>query len=120
PSAPCNLVTRFHRSMTSRSNVSVKIQALRDLVLIAAILLSSALPLAGQPALAQEGATAREATLLAQLEQAGGGSLRISYHSETGRVRFLAGESGRPLTQAFAGPQDASPEADARAFLARY
>jgi len=44
----------------------------------------------------------------------------LSYHSETGKVRFIATQPGQPILQQALLPAEASPETAARYFLAAY
>jgi hypothetical protein len=81
------------------------------------------------PAAAQEGESAAVApmpppaadqALLDRLQEATGGTARVSYHAYTGQVRFFGTQAGQPLPRPEALAPDAPPEAAARAFLAEY
>ena len=75
-----------------------------------------------QPVAAQEGATPTPPALASSamvraLTQAGA---RVAYHGQTGMVRFIGTDPGRPLPPPRALPASASPEDAARGFLAAY
>lgn len=59
-------------------------------------------------------------TLINQLSQASGGQLRVSYHDETGKVRFLGTTPDHAIAQTFPNAADVSPEMAARAFVQSY
>jgi bacillolysin len=59
-------------------------------------------------------------TLIGQLQQETGGKTRISYHAETGKVRFIGTSPDRPIAQPAVLAAGASPEEAARGFLATY
>ena len=59
-------------------------------------------------------------TLINQLSQSSGGQLRVSYHRETGRVRFLGTTPDHAIAQAFPNATEVSPEMAARTFLQSY
>lgn len=61
-----------------------------------------------------------DATLVEQLNQVSEGTLRISYHAETGKVRFIGTSPDRPIDQPAILAASASPEEAARGFLATY
>ena len=48
------------------------------------------------------------------------GRVRVSYHSATGKVRFVGASAGRPMARAAGVAADAAPESAARAWLGRY
>jgi bacillolysin len=92
---------------------------LRSFAMLSAFLLlavQSALPLqAGPPPPGNS-----DAALVEQLQDAADGELRISYHAETGRVRFIGTSPGRPIAQPSILAAGASTEAAARGFLSVY
>lgn len=59
-------------------------------------------------------------SLINQLSQSSGGQLRVSYHRETGRVRFLGTTPDHAIAQTFPNAAEVSPEMAARAFLQSY
>ena len=61
-----------------------------------------------------------ETILLNQLQQASGGSLRISYHTETGKVRFMGTTPEKFIAQPATLAENATPETAARGFLNAY
>ncbi len=87
---------------------------LTSLLLLSALIWAS-LSVGAQAAPGQAG----DSALLAQLEQASGGTVQIARHAETGKVRFLALDSARPLPQQ-AALASATPEQVSRAFLSTY
>ena len=54
------------------------------------------------------------------LQQATGGRVRISYHAETGKVRFIGTDQAHPIAQPAQLAGDVTPEVAARSFLATY
>ena len=70
-------------------------------------------PPPGPPGLTDE-------VLVGQLQQETGGKVRISYHAETGKVRFIGTSPDHPITQPAVLAADASPEMAARGFLIAY
>ncbi len=58
--------------------------------------------------------------LTEQLQQSVPGRVTMSYHSATGKVRFLKTESGRPIPHPSAMAADATPEDAAAGFLHQY
>ncbi len=54
------------------------------------------------------------------LRQGTGGRVRISYHSETGKVRFIGTDQAHPIARPAQLAGDAPPEVAARNFLATY
>ena len=54
------------------------------------------------------------------LQTATGGGVRISYHAETGKVRFIGTDQAHPIAQPAQLAGDVSPEIAARSFLATY
>ncbi len=58
--------------------------------------------------------------LIAQLDQATAGRVRISYHAETGKVRFIGADLDDPISHRAGPAASAGPEQAARAFLASY
>lgn len=54
------------------------------------------------------------------LRQETDGNVRISYHSETGKVRFIGTDLAHPMAQPSALAKEATPEAAARNYLATY
>ena len=62
----------------------------------------------------------REETLLNQLQQNSTGGLRISYHNETGKVRFIGTTPGSLISQPAFLTAAATPEEAARGFLNSY
>jgi bacillolysin len=63
---------------------------------------------------------ATEAGLLEELNQATGGQVRISYHAQTGKVRFVGTDLEHPIPQPAMLDAEATPEDAARAFLSTY
>lgn len=61
-----------------------------------------------------------DTALVEQLRQETKGDVRISYHSETGKVRFIGTSAAHPLKQPAGLAASVSPEAAARGFLAVY
>ena len=61
-----------------------------------------------------------EAALLSQLQQDSDNTVRISYHSETGRVRFVGAAPGKRIAQPASLTENAVPEAAARGFVNTY
>lgn len=61
-----------------------------------------------------------EEMLLNQLRQSSADTLRISYHGETGKVRFIGAMPQSPISQPASLAADASPEEAARGFLNTY
>jgi len=59
-------------------------------------------------------------TLIGQLQQETDDKTRISYHAETGKVRFIGTSPDRPIAQPAVLAVSASPEEAARGFLATY
>ncbi|HSM57233.1 MAG TPA: M4 family metallopeptidase [Candidatus Sulfomarinibacteraceae bacterium] len=90
------------------------------LILLAAAILPGAGAAAPEADVATQGAIDNE--LLAQLREGAGGDLRLSYHRDTGAVRFLGSSPQKPLTLSppVQAPEAASPETTARAFLSTY
>ncbi|HEU4329272.1 MAG TPA: M4 family metallopeptidase [Roseiflexaceae bacterium] len=87
---------------------------------LTSLLILTALIWAGLSAGAQAApGLASDSTLLAQLEQSSGGAVQIARHAETGKVRFLALDTTRPLPQQ-ATQASATPEQVARTFLGSY
>ncbi|HEX8683812.1 MAG TPA: M4 family metallopeptidase, partial [Ardenticatenaceae bacterium] len=58
--------------------------------------------------------------LLGQLREASGGEVVVSYHDETGVVRFIGTSNETPIRQSRALAPDATPDQAARAFLGTY
>jgi Zn-dependent metalloprotease len=58
--------------------------------------------------------------LIDQLSQAAGGQLRVSYHRDTGKVRFLGTTADHAITQDFPNGDTISAETAARTFLQSY
>jgi hypothetical protein len=75
----------------------------------------------GTPVLAQapEQNLTDMTTLIRQLQQAGGNKVRVAYHRETGRVRFIGAAPDQPVGQP-ALRTNASSEEAARQFLTDY
>jgi Zn-dependent metalloprotease len=65
-------------------------------------------------------ASASEGALLEQLNQLAGGTVRISYHAETGKVRYIGTSPEMAIPQAALTEQVLTPEVAARGFLAQY
>jgi len=61
-----------------------------------------------------------DATLIAQLQQETGGIVRISYHTGTGKVRFIGTDLDHPIPQPVELATGATPEQAARQFLDTY
>jgi Zn-dependent metalloprotease len=59
-------------------------------------------------------------SLLARLHRLSGGTARVSFHSETGAVRFIGTDTESPIPQVRDLAGGASPEVAARAFLQTY
>src|SRR5262249_8873580 len=97
-----------------------RVQKLRSvkayvLLLICVVTLLGILP--GGVVFSQDAPRGDVQTLAAGLAQ--GGS-RISYHSQTGKVRFIGAPQGRSIIQSAGIQASASPEFAARAFLSDY
>src|SRR4051794_249380 len=60
------------------------------------------------------------AGLLAQLDKAAGGKASVSYHAETGKVRFIGMPAGQAIAHSPALAANATPETTARDFLKTY
>ena len=75
-----------------------------------------AAPSGQQPAATPSGAP----TPASALAQTLGPSGRLSYHTHTGKVRFVGADPSRPIPRAAGLATDADPEQAARAFLAAY
>jgi len=73
---------------------------------------------AGPPGQGPSGGS--NAALIEHLKQETGGAIRISYHAETGKVRFIGTSPDRPIAQPAILSAGASPETGARGFLATY
>ena len=58
--------------------------------------------------------------LVDQLQQATGDGIRISYHAQTGKVRFIGTDRGHSIPRPEGAQADADPEQAARAFLDIY
>jgi Zn-dependent metalloprotease len=58
--------------------------------------------------------------LVASLSAQAGGQVRVAYHRETGKVRFLGTEVGRPVPRPAGLSAGATPEHAARQFLSDY
>jgi Zn-dependent metalloprotease len=58
--------------------------------------------------------------LVASLSAQAGGQVRVAYHSETGKVRFLGTEVGHPVPRPAGLSAGATPEQAARQFLSDY
>lgn len=76
------------------------------------ISLTLAAPLSWQPSSTE--------ALINQLSQETSGQLRVSYHRETGRVRFLGTTPDHAIAQTFTNAAEVSPEMAARTFLQSY
>jgi bacillolysin len=87
-------------------------------VLVASLLLAGGLAPLAQAGPPPPGTS--DATLLEQLNQESQELLRISYHAETGKVRFIGASPTRPISQPTLLATGASPEMAARGFLAVY
>jgi len=74
---------------------------------------------AGLP-LAQSFAAPPAPDELASLRQQTAGSLKVSYHAQTGKVRFLAADPAHPVPRPAQLPANAGPEEAARGFLAAH
>ena len=61
-----------------------------------------------------------DATLTDRLRQETGDRVRISYHAETGKVRFIGADLEHPIPQPFDLAAEATPEDAARQFLVTY
>jgi Zn-dependent metalloprotease len=74
----------------------------------------------GGPAPAAQPTPPQPADLIASLRAQTGDGLRIAYHAETGKLRFIGAGDGQPLRQPAALAPGATPEQAARQFLAAY
>jgi hypothetical protein len=83
-------------------------------VVVAFVLLAAYFPVEARPL-----APASE-RLLARLQQQTADTLQVSYHSETGKVRFIGTAVGHPIPPATRLPEGAAPETAARQFLGTY
>ncbi|MFL5801278.1 MAG: M4 family metallopeptidase, partial [Roseiflexaceae bacterium] len=79
--------------------------------LLVAGLMPSAQPSSAAPA---------QADLVASLRAQTDGHLRVAYHAETGKARFIGTESAHPLPRPAALPAGAAPALAARQFLGAY
>jgi bacillolysin len=101
------------RSLGARAGIA--------LLLLASLLLPASPSLARFPDASLQGAqqsTTEE--LVQQLEQVTAGQVRIAYHAQTGKVRFLGTSLEQPIPQAEGLRAGASPEQAARRFLDQY
>jgi bacillolysin len=87
-------------------------------VLAASLLLAASLTAPAQAGPPPPGSS--DAPLVEQLNRESQGILRISYHAETGKVRFIGASPARPIPQPTLLAAGASPEMAARGFLAVY
>ena len=90
---------------------------------ICTVLLAILLPIINLATPAQAGPPPpgpSHATLLEQLKRQTQGDLRIAYHAETGKVRFMGTSLDHPMAQPAALAAGASAEQAARGFLATY
>ena len=88
------------------------------LVMIAVVVV--AVPYWAQATNRSQGGDFPEEGLVSELEKENGVELRISRHSETGKVRFLAAESGQSVTQPVVAQGEVTADGVARAFLSEY
>jgi Zn-dependent metalloprotease len=58
--------------------------------------------------------------LLGRLQGQGGGEIRVAYHVETGRVRFIGTRPGSQLAQSLGSPPGTTPQTISWSFLAEY
>lgn len=87
--------------------------------LLLVLLSSASLPAQARPPI-QEPTPLRVAQLVEQLKQETGDQIRISYHNETGQVRFIGTEPGQAIARARTLAPGAAPEDAALAFLDTY
>jgi bacillolysin len=87
-------------------------------VLVACLLLAGGLTAPAQAGPPPPGPS--DAPLLEQLNQESQGLLRISYHAETGKVRFIGASPDHPIAPPALLAAGASPEVAAREFLDVY
>jgi bacillolysin len=87
-------------------------------VLVACLLLAGGLTAPAQAGPPPPGPS--ETPLLEQLNQESQGLLRISYHAETGKVRFIGASPDHPIAPPALLAAGASPEVAARGFLDVY
>ncbi len=87
------------------------------------LILAMELPYPGQaapPAQGPQPPGLSSETLIAQLQQGTGGTLRIAYHAETGKVSFIGASPDRPISRPAALKMSASTAEAAYGFLATY
>lgn len=87
--------------------------------IVVLLIFSLALPARARPPTQPPPPRSDEA-LIAQLERETGGAVRLSYHTGTGRLRFIGTTLDRPIGQPALLAVGASPEDAARGFLAVY
>jgi bacillolysin len=86
-----------------------------------ALVLLSVIGLAVQPVRAQPPPPSeKERVLLSQLQRQAGSDVRVAYHAETGRVRFIGTQPGSELAQSLTQATHLEPVAAAMAFLDVY
>src|SRR5258705_9888943 len=88
-------------------------------LLLLSLLLSSLSMAHARPAV-QADPFRSDDTLIAQLDQATAGHVRISYHAETGKVRFIGADQQDAIPHPASLAASANPEQAARAFLSSY
>ncbi len=96
-------------------------QRFRNLIIfIGALLLIVGVPYIGQAAPPAQGPITFDATLIDRLRNDTGGKVRISYHDETGKVRFIGATPSDSIAQPAVLGLAASSQDAARGFLATY
>jgi bacillolysin len=92
-------------------------------ILVGILILLLGMPYLGQAAPPAQGplpSDYSEKELVNRLKQETDDTVRISYHAETGKVRFIGATPGRSITQPSILGVDATTEEAARGFLATY
>ena len=108
-----------------RRMLAKRVRVLLSLLVISSLLVHPAGPVRAQQTPAAPTPTAPpsprvDQTLVRQLSQESGGAAHVEYHRETGMVRFIGTDPGRPVARSARAPANATPEVAARSFLTTY